>query len=428
MSTRNAPPRRAVPCRRSLVAVALTAGLCALAACTEDLPDPVPASDAGADALTDASPRRDAGDAEPQIEDAEPADQRPTEDAEVCVSKGQELCGNGQDDDCDGQFDEVPEGVGEACREGLGACARTGIITCDDTDGQYRCSVTAAPPAPAELCNGVDDDCDGATDEDTGLGDACVVAFAAGCEVPGTQICDPVGDGTTLLCSAPNADPDGDGFACDDDCDPNDGTVNPGAAETCNLVDEDCDGLVDEGLDCPCEPRQRGGRTYLFCEGTVTQATATEVCAPYGQVPVEIGHPLEQGFVTRQTTTIDIGLSWWLGLRAAVRGGPFLWASGAPLDFTFWFGGGADPFGRMPGQDCAVLSQGASWVPVDCLLRYSVVCEPPCAVGTDFDGDGFEGCAQDCDDTQGSVRPGGVETCGDAIDNDCDGQVDERCL
>lgn len=45
-------------------------------------------------------------------------------------------------------------------------------------------------------------------------------------------------------------DADGDGYRADVDCNDAASAVNPGATEVCNGVDDDCDGAVDEGLDC----------------------------------------------------------------------------------------------------------------------------------------------------------------------------------
>jgi hypothetical protein len=48
----------------------------------------------------------------------------------------------------------------------------------------------------------------------------------------------------------------------------------------------------------------------------------------------------------------------------------------------------------------------------------------PCST-VDADGDGADAC-DDCDDTNASVLPGGVEAC-DGLDNDCDGDADDDC-
>ena len=42
----------------------------------------------------------------------------------------------------------------------------------------------------------------------------------------------------------------------------------------------------------------------------------------------------------------------------------------------------------------------------------------------DLDGDGFDACSGDCDDTLASVKPGAIDLCGDGIDNDCNGEID----
>ena len=45
----------------------------------------------------------------------------------------------------------------------------------------------------------------------------------------------------------------------------------------------------------------------------------------------------------------------------------------------------------------------------------------------DADGDGFYACAGDCDDADRLASPDLIDVCGDLIDNDCDGVVDQTC-
>ncbi|MHC4836997.1 MAG: MopE-related protein [Planctomycetota bacterium] len=91
-----------------------------------------------------------------------------------CASAGQELC-NGEDDDCDGAVDEEI-GVGEGCMAGVGACGAVGTTVCD-ADGAVVCDAVPGEPADAEICNGIDDDCDGMADEGVDQ-DSCEVPFA----------------------------------------------------------------------------------------------------------------------------------------------------------------------------------------------------------------------------------------------------------
>jgi hypothetical protein len=121
----------------------------------------------------------------------------------------EESC-NGLDDDCDGENDE---GLGSTtCGEG--ACAVT-VEAC--LSGMTPACVPDVP-APAESCNGVDDDCDGQIDEDLGSTTCGVGACAA--TVPNCV------DGVPQTC-APGA---------------------PAGAESCNSLDDDCDGQTDEDL------------------------------------------------------------------------------------------------------------------------------------------------------------------------------------
>jgi len=80
---------------------------------------------------------------------------------------------DGEDGDCDGVVDDVWPDVGLSCDNGLlGACRDEGMIRCaaaDDTKTECDLSVAPDPvpgagPAAVELCNAVDDDCDGIVD------------------------------------------------------------------------------------------------------------------------------------------------------------------------------------------------------------------------------------------------------------------------
>ncbi len=177
---------------------------------------------------------------------------------------GDEVC-NGVDDDCDGRTDEQPGDVGQPCESGVGVCARPGRVIC--SSGVPTCDV-APGPAGAETCNGLDDDCDGTTDEAQGsivCGQGVCRRSLGACTDGAPAVCDPTAGASDERCNG--ADDDCDGFTdeglgtvrcgegrCDHEaprcqngqivpCDP----VLGARPETCDGVDDDCDGAVDEG-------------------------------------------------------------------------------------------------------------------------------------------------------------------------------------
>ncbi|MBM4354140.1 MAG: hypothetical protein FJ109_10155 [Deltaproteobacteria bacterium] len=156
-----------------------------------------------------------------------------------------ETC-NGLDDDCDGGTDEeiadVECGLG-ACKHSLVACVEGVPAECDLMEG-----------AAEETCNGLDDDCDGATDEELG-------------EVQcGLGVC----DHKVSACVE----------AVSQECDPMEGA----AEETCNGLDDDCDGQTDDELgDLQCGLGVCANAVYSCADGGPAECLslpleAEEVC------------------------------------------------------------------------------------------------------------------------------------------------------
>ncbi len=141
-----------------------------------------------------------------------------------------EVC-DGFDNDCDGETDEVGcSACTDADNDGF--FAQAGCLTAVDCDD----SSNIINPTADEICDGLDNNCDGQTDENIDFNTdpnncgACSNVCAGGQCVSGVCV-----------------DEDQDGFTTDaGDCNDNDPTVFPGALEICNGIDNDCNGLVDD--------------------------------------------------------------------------------------------------------------------------------------------------------------------------------------
>jgi hypothetical protein len=225
-----------------------------------------------------------------------------------------------QDNDCDGAVDEGCAGTECGFFNGTqqGTCGSGAIcvngycVDCvdNDGDGTTNCdgdcednNASIYPGAP-EMPNGIDDDCDGAVDEDLDadgdgflIGDDCndtnASIYPGAPELPNgiDDDCDGTVDEGFL-------DTDADGFLESEDCDDTDASVFPGAPEFANGIDDDCDGTVDEGFldadadgfleseDCddtdasvfPGAPEICGDGVDNDCDTQVDESCAQEVC------------------------------------------------------------------------------------------------------------------------------------------------------
>lgn len=154
-----------------------------------------------------------------------------------CNLNQEELC-DGIDNDCDGSVDEN-FAVGSGCTVGEGECVAQGQLQCV-SDNQAACDATALMPN-AELCDGLDNDCDGKSDEDFDSDND----GAAACD-----ICD-----SCLLDAEPCPE-----FCRHNDCADQDAEINPFAWDICNdTIDQNCD-----GADAPCtEAYARATRLHI---------------------------------------------------------------------------------------------------------------------------------------------------------------------
>ncbi len=203
-----------------------------------------------------------------------------------------ELC-NGIDDDCDGQIDEGAsnttyyrdtdgDGYGNPALTTSGCTAPTGYVN-NNTD--CNDAIAAIHPGTAEICNGVDDNCNGLIDE----------------VAQNTFYRDADGDGygnpalTTSGCTAPTGYVDNN-----TDCNDANPSIHPGALEICNIIDDDCDGLTDEVAQNTTVSTGNNVRSYFgyLPDQCITKtATVTNGVAPYSYFWT-IDRPLLSNVVT----------------------------------------------------------------------------------------------------------------------------------
>ncbi len=300
-------------------------------------------------------------------------------DGNAAINPGAtEVC-NGIDDDCDGTADDgltFTTYYADADGDTYGNAAVT-QSTCNGAPSGYVTDNTdcndgsaAINPGATEVCNGIDDDCDGSTDE------GVLLTFYADADG------DTYGDisSTTLACSAPS------GYVADNtDCNDGNAAINPAATEVCNGIDDDCDGTADDGLTFLTYYVDADNDSY----GDAS-ATGVSSCSPIS------------GSVTNNTDCNDANASINPGATEVCNG----------ID--------DDCDGLTDDADPSITGQSTWYADVDGdtygnAASSTLACTQP--VGYVFDN-------SDCNDGNAAVNPDATEIC-NGIDDNCNGDVDD---
>jgi len=376
-----------------------------------------------------------------------------------------ELC-NGADDDCDGFVDEDFE-LYEACAGvgGVGSPCGQGVWECDPDLGVRQCSThpdASQDASEAERCDQLDNDCDGDVDEDFELGEGCVAPGLCGagvweCDLPSEErICSTAPGGTedgsdVELCDEADNDCDG---AVDEIFDIGDGCTGVGLCgpgswecdletgqrrcssdlggseenpqqEVCDGLDNDCDGVDDDGLPtqtcgqgacalvqqptcaegAPLDCDPRAGAVFEIpdnevdddCDGAVDEPICAEgevyfpsvghcywlnsdalgwddartACQARGGDLVSILSEAENDIVN----SVRVSNNNWLGLADPTGAQDFAWSDGEPYVYQRWKGGQPN----NPATERCVRIRGnagdANWETKPCADALPSICE-----------------------------------------------------
>ena len=339
-----------------------------------------------------------------------------------------ESCTDPEDLNCDGSVSHT-----DADNDGYAAC-----VDCDDSDA-------AAFPMNPEVCDGVDNDCDGIVDQAGTTGETTWYDDADG---------DGYGDAahSSVSCFAASGQ-----VADHTDCDDGALSIHPGASESCDGVDNDCDGIVDESdaVDATTWYQDADG------DGYGNMSVTTIACSPpNGYVAVGQATDCDDTVASTHPGATE---TWYDGVDSDCKGASDYdaehegqesdanggedcddsdgtvntgaadtWYDGVDSDCDGASDYDADGDGHDSadhgGDDCDDAREdvypGAPDIPYD-----GDITDCDSSSDYDADGDGFDSDVYggtDCDDARSDVNPAALESWYDGIDQDCDGRDDDQ--
>ena len=346
-------------------------------------------------------------------------------DGDPAVHPGATEWCNGEDDDCDGRVDEgdprqtLPEGPiapDECGFECLECACRVAPYVCSSNGGsnpvgqRYVCLGVDANQIPETICDGIDQDCDGAWDE--AVERECYSSdpgeIGTGICVRGIEECRAErGSGTDAwgVCA---------------------GEMTP-VREICNGLDDDCDASTDEGvLTRPCYTGRPDTEDVGLCRGGINRcegaADFSQVCEGEVLPRPERCNGLNDDCDANTDEGFGLGDECFVGRGECRRSGQRICdESGDESRCDATAGRPREEVCNGLNDDCdANTDEGVLNACGECGAVPVEICND---ADDDCDGDTDEGVRNACDRC-GPVPP---EVC-NGRDDDCDGQTDEGVL